>query len=164
MKYKMIKKAEGAFIADSAKVMGDVKMGKDSCAWYGAVIRGDEASITIGKETNIQDNSVVHGDPGFDVVIGEHVTIGHGCIIHGCTIGDGSLIGMGAIILNGAKIGKNCLVGAGALVTGKADIPDGSMVVGSPAKVKRELTQQEIEANHHNTDIYIELAHEHFAE
>ena len=102
----IIKEVEGVFIADTARVVGDVKIGKGCGVWYGAVVRGDEASITIGRNSNIQDNSVVHADVGFDVSIGDDVTIGHGCIVHGCTIDDGSLIGMGAIILNGAKIMK----------------------------------------------------------
>lgn len=154
----IIKEVEGVFIADTARVVGDVKIGKGCGVWYGAVVRGDEASITIGRNTNIQDNSVVHADVGFDVSIGDDVTIGHGCIVHGCTIDDGSLIGMGAIILNGAKIGKNCLIAAGALVTGKSDIPDGSLVVGSPAKVKRSLTEEEIISQHENAKMYVDLA------
>ena len=162
--FKRIKEAEGVFIADTARVMGNVEIGEGSGIWFGAVIRGDEASITIGRNTNVQDNSVVHADEGYDVEIGNGVTIGHGCIVHGCKIGDGSLIGMGAIVLNGAKIGKNCLIGAGALVTGKSDIPDNSLVIGSPAKVKRSLTEEEIENQKKNSDIYVQLAKEYAEE
>ena len=160
---EFIKEIEGAYIAPTAQVMGDVRLGKDASVWYGAVLRGDDGYIEVGEGTNIQDNSVVHSDPGSNTVIGANVTVGHACIIHGCTIGDGSLIGMGAIVLNGAKIGKNCLIGAGALVTGKADIPDNSLVMGSPAKVIKELTAEQIAANHENTAHYVQEAHKHFA-
>ncbi len=157
---KRIKKVEGVFIAETAFVCGDVEIGEDSSIWFGAVLRGDEDSITIGRRTNIQDNCVIHCDKGLPVKIGNEVTVGHGCVIHGCEIGDGSLIGMGAVVLNGAKIGKNCLIGAGAVVTGKTDAPDGSMLLGSPAKVKRELTSHEISANRRSAETYVERAKE----
>ncbi|HIV16591.1 MAG TPA: gamma carbonic anhydrase family protein [Candidatus Alectryocaccobium stercorigallinarum] len=157
-----IKKIDGVHIADNAVVCGDVTIGKDSSVWYGAVIRGDDDKITIGERTNIQDNCVLHCDEGFPITVGDDVTVGHGAVLHGCTVGDGSLIGMGAVVLNGAKIGKNCLVGAGALVTGKMDAPDGSMIIGSPAKVKRELTEEEVAENMHSAVFYVECAKEHF--
>lgn len=153
-----VDKAEGVFIADTARVVGSVKIGENCSIWYGAVVRGDEAPIHIGRNTNVQDNCVIHADKGFDVEIGADVTIGHGSIVHGCRVGDGSLIGMGAIILNGAIIGKDCLIGAGALVTGKSNIPDKSLVIGSPAKVKRSLTDDEIRQQHENIEMYVQLA------
>lgn len=152
-----VEKAEGVFVADTARVVGDVKIGKNCSIWYGAVIRGDEAPIQIGRNTNVQDNCVIHADKGFDVEIGADVTIGHGSIVHGCRIGAGSLIGMGAIILNGAVIGKDCLIGAGALVTGRSNIPDKSLVIGSPARVKRILTEDEIREQHKNIEMYVQL-------
>ena len=125
-----------AHIASQSVILGDVTIGADSSVFYYAVVRGDEASITIGRRSNIQDNSTVHVDYGFPTVIGDDVTVGHNCVIHGCTIGDASLIGMGSTILNGAKIGKHCLIGAGSLVTQNTVIPDGMLAMGSPAKVK----------------------------
>ena len=132
------------FVAPGAVVRGDVQLAAGSSVFYNAVLRGDRAAISIGEGTNIQDNCVVHGEYDLPVTGGKNVTVGHGAILHGCTIGDETLIGMGAIVLNGAKIGKNCLIGAGALVTQNAVIPDGSMVIGSPAKVKRPLTEEEM--------------------
>ena len=127
------------FVAPGAVVRGDVQLAAGSSVFYNAVLRGDRAAISIGEGTNIQDNCVVHVEYGLPVTVGKNVTVGHGAILHGCTIGDETLIGMGAIVLNGAKI-----IGAGALVTQNAVIPDGSMVVGSPAKVKRPLTEEEM--------------------
>ena len=134
---------ESVFIADGAKVLGDVVMGEDSSVWYNAVIRADNARVTIGKQTNIQDGAIIHVDPDSPVKIGDGVVVGHGAIIHACTVGDHSLVGMGAIILNDAVIGKDCLIGAGALVTGGTVIPDGMLVLGSPAKVIRPVTEAE---------------------
>ena len=119
-----------AFIAPGAVVLGDVTIGENSGIWYNAVVRGDRDSIVIGRESNIQDNAVVHLGSGYPVEIGDHVTIGHGAIIHGCKIGDNTMIGMGAILMNGCKIGKNCIIGAGALVTQNVEIPDNSLVIG----------------------------------
>lgn len=127
------------FVADNAVVVGDVILGEDASVWFGSTLRGDNEPITIGDRSNIQDGCVLHTDPGFPVTIGVDCTIGHSAIVHGCTIGDGSLVGMGATILNGAKIGKSCLVGAGALVTEGKEFPDFSMIVGSPARVIRTL-------------------------
>ena len=134
-----------AFVAPNATLRGDISLAADSSVFYGAVLRGDTASITIGEGSNIQDNCVVHVDPGLPVTVGKNVTVGHGAILHGCTVGDETLIGMGAIVLNGAQIGKSCLIGAGALVTQNAVIPDGCMAVGSPARVKRPLTPEEMD-------------------
>ena len=127
------------WIAPNAQVIGRVRLGVDASVWFGVVLRGDNEEIFIGPGSNVQDNSVVHTDPGFAVSIGENCTIGHRAILHGCTIGDNSLIGMGATLLNGARIGRNCLVGANALVTEGKSFPDNSLIVGSPAKLMREL-------------------------
>jgi carbonic anhydrase/acetyltransferase-like protein (isoleucine patch superfamily) len=123
--------------------MGNVELGDDASVWFGAVVRGDTEVIRIGKRTNIQDTSVLHADVGKPLTIGDDVTVGHQVMLHGCTIGDGSLIGIGAVVLNGARIGKGCLVGAGALVTEGKEFPDGSMIIGSPAKAVRELTAEQ---------------------
>ena len=148
------------FIAPGAIVMGDVTLGEGVGVWYHATIRGDKAPIIIGNGSNVQDNAVVHVDTNHAVKIGEHVTIGHSAIIHGCEIGDNSLIGMGAIIMNGARIGRNCIVAAGALVTQNTQIPDNSLVLGNPAKIKREVTAEEIAANLRNAQAYVEEAYE----
>ncbi|THD73956.1 gamma carbonic anhydrase family protein [Thalassobius vesicularis] len=132
------------WIAPGAHVIGDVRLGPDVGIWFCAVLRGDNEPMTIGARTNIQEHAMLHSDPGYPLTIGEDVTIGHRAIVHGCSIGDGTLVGMGAVILNGAKIGKNCLIGAGALVTEGKDILDGSLVVGSPAKVLRALDETAI--------------------
>ena len=137
--------ADSAWVADSAQVMGNVVLGEDSSVWFGTVIRGDTETITVGRGSNIQDASVLHADIGKPLTIGENVTVGHQVMLHGCTIGDESLIGSGAIVLNGAKIGRHCLVGAGALVTEGKEFPDGSMIIGSPAKAVRQLTPEQIE-------------------
>lgn len=153
-------KREDLFIAPGAVCMGDVALGKDCSIWYHATVRADRAPIKIGIGSNIQDNCVVHVDKGFPVTIGNYVTVGHGAILHGCQVGDGSLIGMGAIILNGAKIGRNCIVAAGALVTQNTEIPDGMLAMGSPAKVIRKLSEEEIASNRKNAEEYIEEARE----
>ena len=144
-----------AFIAKGAAVYGNVTIKKEANIWYNATIRSVDDSVIIGEGTNIQDNAVVHTDKGYIVNIGSFVTIGHGAIVHGCSIGDNSLIGMGAIILNGAKIGNNCIVGAGALITKNTVIPDNSLVLGSPAKVIRQVTCEEIQASIDNAKLYI---------
>ena len=135
--------ASTAWVADSAQVMGHVELGEDASVWFGVVIRGDTETIRIGRGSNIQDGSVLHADIGKPLTVGDNVTVGHKVMLHGCTIGDGSLIGIGAIVLNGAKIGKGCIVGAGALVTEGKEFPDGSMIIGSPAKAVRELTAEQ---------------------
>ena len=149
---------ESVFIAPGAIVLGDVTLGEDVGIWYHATVRGDRAPISIGNRSNVQDNAVVHVDATHPVVIGDNVTIGHSAIIHGCEIGDNSLIGMGAIIMNGARIGKNCIVGAGALVTQNTIVPDNSLILGNPAKIKREVTQEEIASSLHNAQVYVEEA------
>lgn len=131
--------AEDVWIAPDATVLGRVSIGRGAGIWFGAVVRGDSETISIGAGSNIQELCVLHTDPGFALSVGEGCTIGHRAILHGCTIGDNSLVGMGAIILNGARIGRNCLVGAGALVTEGKEFPDNSLIVGSPAKAVREL-------------------------
>jgi len=147
-----------AWVADSAQVMGNVTLAADTSIWFGTVVRGDTESITVGRGSNIQDGSVLHADVGMPLVVGEHVTVGHKVMLHGCTIGDESLIGIGAIVLNGAKIGRNCLVGAGALVTEGKEFPDGSMIIGSPAKAVRELSPEQIEGLRQSARHYMDNA------
>jgi carbonic anhydrase/acetyltransferase-like protein (isoleucine patch superfamily) len=132
------------FVAETATVIGNVELLEESSIWFGAVLRGDNERITIGPQSNVQDLSVLHTDPGFPLTIGTGCTIGHRAILHGCTIGDNSLVGMGATILNGAQVGRNCLVGAGALITEGKVIPDNSLVIGAPGKVARELDAEAI--------------------
>ena len=148
---------EDLFVAKGAVVSGDVKIGKHVGIWYNAVVRGDEASIEIGDDSNVQDNAVVHVGYGHPCKVGQGVTIGHGAIVHGCTVGDNTIIGMGAIILNGAKVGKNCIIGAGALVTEGKEIPDNSVAFGSPAKVFREMREEDILHNKKNAEEYVQL-------
>ncbi|MBF9035109.1 gamma carbonic anhydrase family protein [Rhodobacterales bacterium HKCCE2091] len=132
------------WIAPDARVIGRVVLRSGSSVWWGAVLRGDNEPIVVGEGSNLQEHVVCHTDPGCPLTIGANCTIGHKAMLHGCTIGDGSLIGMGATVLNGARIGRNCLIGAGALVTENAEIPDGYMAVGFPAKPRRPLTEAEI--------------------
>jgi carbonic anhydrase/acetyltransferase-like protein (isoleucine patch superfamily) len=150
--------AESAWVADSAQVMGNVELAEDASVWFGVVIRGDTETIQIGRGSNIQDASVLHADIGKPLVVGDNVTVGHKVMLHGCSIGDGSLIGIGAVVLNGAKIGKGCIVGAGALVTEGKEFPDGSMIIGSPAKAVRELTQAQQDGLKMSALHYIENA------
>ena len=150
--------ADSAWVADSAQVMGNVELAEDTSIWFGAVIRGDTEVIRIGRGSNIQDCSVLHADIGMPLTIGENVTVGHQVMLHGCTIGDGSLIGIGAVVLNGAKIGRGCIVGAGSLVTEGKEFPDGSMILGSPAKAVRELSQPQQDALKMSAIHYIENA------
>ncbi|MBR0472890.1 MAG: gamma carbonic anhydrase family protein [Methanosphaera sp.] len=145
-------------IYDGARIVGDVTLGDHVSIWYNAVVRGDEAPISIGERSNVQDNCVVHVSEGKPVKIGENVSVGHGAIVHGCTIDDNVIIGMGAIVLNGAHIGKNSLVGAGALVTENKEFPEGSLIIGSPAKAVRELSEEEIEGIMDNAEEYVKLA------
>ena len=147
-----------AFIAEGAVIRGDVRIERNASIWYNAVLRGDVDSIAVGEGSNIQDGCVVHVDRGCPVRIGRNVTVGHGAIVHGCTIGDGTLVGMGAIILNGAVIGEGCIVGAGALVTQGKHIPAGTLVIGSPARTVRAVTPEEREHNLANAQLYVEEA------
>ena len=149
---------QNVFIAPGAVVLGDVHLEENVNIWYNATVRGDREPIRIGKGSNIQDNCVVHVDEGFPVTIGEYVTVGHGAILHGCTVGDNSLIGMGAILMNGCRIGKNCIVAAGTLVTQGTEILNGSLVMGNPGKLKRAVTEVEIENSIKNAQLYVEEA------
>jgi len=152
------------FVAPNATVMGDVTIAQGCSVFFGAVIRAEKASITIGPETNIQDNCVLHVDEGFPINLGKGVTVGHSAILHGCTVGDNSLIGMGAIVLNGAVIGRNCVIGAGALVPQNAVIPDGSLALGCPAKVRRETTEDDLASNARAAAHYVAEGKEYAAE
>lgn len=148
---------KNTFIAGNASVIGDVSVGERSGIWFGAVIRGDLCSVSIGDETSIQDNCVIHAEPGERVIIGNWVTVGHGAVVHGCTIKDNVLIGMNATILNGAEVGEDSIVGAGALVTQGKRFPPRSMILGVPAKVVRELTDEEIESIRRAAGEYVRL-------
>ncbi len=145
-----------SWIAPSADIIGAVTIGKSSSVWWQAVLRADNEPITIGMRTNIQDGCILHTDPGFPISIGSNVSVGHLCMLHGCTIDDGCLIGIGSVILNGAKIGKNVLIGAHTLITEGKQIRDNSLVIGSPGKVIRELTKEQIKALSANADGYVE--------
>ena len=148
--------AEGHYwVADTADVIGRVRMHSDTSIWFGAVLRGDNEWIELGPRSQIQDNATLHTDPGFPLTIGADCVIGHNVILHGCTIGDNTLIGMGAILLNGAKIGKNCLVGAGALVTEGKTFPDNSMIVGAPARAIRTIDEKMTKMIANGADIYV---------
>ena len=154
MAYKLRETDPDVLICEGARVSGDVTLGRGVNIWYNAVLRGDDGAITVGEGTNIQDCAVLHEETH----VGAGCTIGHGAIVHGCTVGDNTLIGMGAVVLNGARIGRDCIVGAGALVTGKLDAPDGSMVLGSPARVVRALTEAEIQQNRRSAEGYLAAA------
>lgn len=150
---------DGAYIAPTATVVGDVSLGKDVSIWYGAVLRGDSGTITIGDRSNVQDNCVIHEK----TTLGRGCTVGHGAILHGCTVGDNCLIGMGAIVLNGAVLEDNCMVAAGALVTGKLHAPAGSLILGNPAKVAKPLTEEQLAYIRQDADQYVRLAKQHLA-
>ena len=147
----------GAYIAPTATVVGDVTLAPDVNIWYGAVLRGDAGAIAVGEGTNIQDLCVLHEG----AVVGKYCTVGHGAIVHGCTVGDGCLVGMGSIVLNGAVIGDRCIIGAGAVVTGKMNAPAGSLILGNPAKVVRELSEAQQADIQNGVQLYIERAHLH---
>ena len=146
---------EDYFVAPSADVIGNVRLENNVSVWFNAVIRGDNDPIVIGENSNVQDCSVLHTDVGCPLTIGRNVTIGHKVMLHGCTIGDNSLIGINAVVLNGAKIGKNCLVGANSLVTEGKEIPDGSLVMGSPAKVIKTLTEEQQAGLFESAEVYV---------
>ncbi|NML16774.1 gamma carbonic anhydrase family protein [Azohydromonas caseinilytica] len=133
-----------AFVAPDATLVGDVRLGAQASVWFQAVARGDNEPITIGARSNVQEGAVLHADPGYPLAVGERVTVGHQAMLHGCTIGEGSLIGIQAVILNGARIGKHCLVGAGAIVTEHKEFPDRSLILGAPAKVVRQLSDEDV--------------------
>ena len=145
-----------AYVADSASVIGKVTVEANASVWFGVTIRGDNERITIGENSNVQEGSVMHTDMGFPLVLGKNVTVGHQAMLHGCTVGDGALIGIQAVVLNGARIGKGCLVGAGALVTEGKEFPDHSLILGSPAKAVRTLTEEELLRLQGNADGYAE--------
>ena len=151
-------RGENYFIADSASVIGAVVMENHTGIWFNAVVRGDNEIITIGENSNVQDCAVLHTDPGFPLTIGKGVTVGHKAMLHGCEIGDNSLIGMNAVVLDGARVGKNCLIGANTLVVRGKEIPDGSLVMGSPGKVVRELTEEQIQELRESAERYINNA------
>ena len=141
---KKLKTVDDNFwIAPNASVIGEVNLERDASIWFNAILRADNEPITIGEGSNVQDGAIIHTDPGFACNIGKKVTVGHMAMLHGCSIGDGSLIGIGSVILNGAKIGKNCIIGSKALVTEGMEVPDGSMVLGIPGKIKKTLTEEE---------------------
>ena len=150
--------AESAWVADSAHLIGRIELAAETSVWFGAVLRGDNEPLIVGRGSNVQENCVVHTDEGIPLLIGEGVTVGHQVMLHGCTVGDNSLIGIQSILLNGARIGKNSLVGAGSLVTEGKTFPDGVLIVGRPARVVRELTPEEIEGLRQSARHYIEQA------
>ena len=153
--------ADDAWVAPGAYLVGRVTVGSRSSVWYGAVLRGDGDAITVGVGSNVQDGTVVHADPGFPAVIGDGVVVGHGAVVHGCTVEDGSLIGMGSRVLNGARIGAGSLVAAGAVVLEGTQVPPGSLVAGVPAKVRRPLTDDEAAGIRFGAEQYVERARQH---
>ena len=144
------------FVADGAKIVGDVTLGNNASVWYNAVLRGDVCKIVIGDDSNVQDCCVVHGQEGKPVVVGKGVSVGHGAILHSCVIGDNSLVGMGAIVLDGVVVGKNCIIGAGAVVTQNTIVPDNSMYLGCPAKFVKFVSDEQVESNRQNAIHYVE--------
>ncbi|MEX0967832.1 MAG: gamma carbonic anhydrase family protein [Bacteroidia bacterium] len=155
---KRVKLGKEVFMAPTATVMGEVTLGDHCSVWFGAVLRSDKDKITVGDRTNIQDNAVIHVDPGVPVTIGHEVIIGHSAIVHGSVIGDNTLIGMGATILNNCRIGQFCVIGANALITEGSEIPDFSVVLGSPGKVVKQLNEEQKEAVRQNAEVYVQLA------
>jgi carbonic anhydrase/acetyltransferase-like protein (isoleucine patch superfamily) len=147
--------APTAWIADSAEVVGDVRLEDGASVWFGVVVRGDNHRITIGAGSNLQENAVLHTDAGVPLTLGRNVTVGHQAMLHGCTVGDNALIGIGAVVLNGARIGRDSLVGAGALVTEGKEFPDGSLIVGSPARAVRALTPEQIDGLRRSAEGYM---------
>ncbi len=147
--------AADAWVAPNASIIGDVVLHAQASIWFGAVLRGDVERITIGAGSNVQDGSVCHADPGMPLTVGENVTVGHMVMLHGCTIGDNSLIGIGSVVMNGARIGKNCIVGAGSLVTEGKSFPDGSLIMGRPAQVVRQLDDAALAKLQQNAKNYI---------
>lgn len=150
--------SETAYVAPGARIIGQVTLDSRSSVWFNAVLRADSDTITIGPRSNIQDNCTVHTDAGWPVCVGANVTVGHNCVLHGCQIDDECLIGMGSVLMNGAHVGRHSIIGAGSLVTSGTVIPEGSLVMGSPARVRRQLTPQEIESICENAQEYVDLA------
>lgn len=158
-----IKKGKEVWIADTARVFGKVTLGDECSVWFGAVLRGDSDTITLGNRSNVQENAVIHVDPGFPAIIGNDCIIGHGAIVHGATLGDHVLVGMHATVLNGAKVGNFCIIGAHALVTEGMVIPDHSIVMGSPAKVVKQMTPEHVEKVKRNAQAYVNLSKQYIA-
>ncbi len=146
----------GQFIAPNATLIGDITLQENASVWFGCVLRGDADHIEIGAGSNVQDGTVMHVDPGFPLTLGKNVTVGHNAMLHGCTIGDGSLVGINAVVLNGARVGRGCLIGANALVTEGMEIPDGSLVLGSPGKVKSQLSDEQRQGLLHSAEHYVQ--------
>lgn len=155
---------ESCFVAPNSTLIGDVELAKNANVWFNAVLRADNEKISVGEDTNVQEGAVLHVDPGYPLDIGKGVTIGHQATVHGCTVGDYSLIGINSVVLNGAKIGKHCLIGANALVPENMEVPDGSLVVGSPAKIIRELNDKQREGLERSADDYVNRAERYKAE
>lgn len=155
--------AADAWAADSAQLIGRVRLGAAASVWYGAVLRGDNEWIGVGERSNVQDHAVLHTDMGYPLRLGRQVTVGHRAMLHGCTVGDGSLIGIGSVVLNGAVIGRSSLVGANALVTEGKTFPDGALILGSPARVVRMLSDEQIEGLRRSAELYIAQAARHRA-
>lgn len=153
--------AATAWVAETASVIGRVRLGEGASVWYGAVLRGDNDWITLGRHTNVQDGSVLHCDPGKPLTLGDEVTVGHQVMLHGCSIGDGTLVGIQAVVLNEAKIGRRCIVGAGAVVTEGKEFPDGSLIVGSPARVLRTLSEAQFEMLRRMSQAYVAQTRHH---
>ena len=156
--------SRAAFIAENASIIGKVELSEGVNVWFGAVLRGDNDHIRVGRNVNIQDNAIIHVDEGFPVSIGDNATIGHAAIVHGCTIGEGSMVGMNAVVLNGARIGRNSIVGAGALVTAGKIFPDNSLILGSPARLAGEVSEKNLKECRSDTEIYLKLAAEYAGE
>lgn len=154
---------DGVWLAPTSTLIGRVTLGAGSSVFFGAVLRGDAADIVVGQRSNLQDNVVVHADPGYPARVGDGVSVGHGAVLHGCTVGDDSLIGMNATVLNGAAIGANCLIAAGTVVLEGTVVPEGSLVAGVPGKVRRDLTEDEREGIRANARHYIELSRQYSA-
>lgn len=157
-KHQPALEGEGHFVAPNAAVIGRVTLHASASVWFGCVLRGDVEDITIGEGSNIQDGTVVHADPGYPVTVGRDVTVGHNAMLHGCSIGDGSLVGIGAVVLNGARVGRGCLIAANALVTEGTEVPDGSVVMGSPGKVRKLLGDEERKLLTVNATHYVDNA------